>query len=503
MARWINLIWIAVVFRKLSGLAARLLAMVRAAAKTRLPRVPSSAVARWSRLPAFRRHLVTNLAVGLVIAVALHQFHHVAYLGQVEDAAIDWAMHMYRGTAPPTGQRPIAFIDIDESTYRAWDEPLFTPRDKLAALIRHAIDGGAAAIVVDIDLSRPRGPGDEALRAVLKTYAAAGDGEASLPPLILARAVRPEMPGRSARLPEERPSFLDPLVVQAPRVQWGTPLFDQDSDGKVRRWHLWAALCGSAREPLIRPSIQLLVKALLTASEGQRTTLTAALTELTPHDCHAGSPAESQGHRDAHPSEVVLGDKHISLRPEHIARRILYRTPWHLNEGESRPLVDLDGRRVPAFSVQSAGTISDASVPVSGDWLRGHVAIIGSSYLDSRDLYDTPIGPMPGSMVIANAIQSLDVGGELRTPGLPETLLIESLLILLMSVLFARYHSFGGSLLSSTAVILLLLPLSLWVFNLGLWLSFAIPLFAVQIHQLAAELEEVLAKRSTGGPTHD
>jgi CHASE2 domain-containing sensor protein len=488
----------------LFGAAGRLAANLWSVVKVRLPEIPAGFIAGWKRLPNFRRHLMTNLVVGLGIAVALHQFHHVAYLGQVEDAAIDWVIQMYRGTVPSRGELPIAFIDIDESTYLAWEEPPFTPREKLAALLRHAIDGGASAIVVDIDLSRSRGPGDEALLMLLKAYGTDGAEASSLPPVIFARAVRPGIPGETSIRPVERASFLDPLVAQAQRLHWGTPLFEQDADSKVRRWYLWATLCDSAGQPLTRPSIQLLAKALLSASESQRSGLAAALSKLTPRDCSSPSgDNRSDAHERSVASEVGLGDDSVSLHPDRTGRRILYRVPWHLNEGESRPLVDLDGRLVPVLSVHSAGAITEANGPVSGEWLRNHLVIIGSSYADSRDLFDTPIGTMPGALVIANAIQSLDAMGELQSPGLWQTLLIETVLILLMSYLFARYHSFWGSLLSGAAVILLLLPLSLLVFELGFWLSFAIPLLAVQIHQLAAELEESLAKRVAGGRDHD
>lgn len=501
MARWIGLLWITVFARKLVGLVKRLLTVTVG----RLPLVAVASAGRWRRLTAFRRHLLTNLVIGLGIAVVLHHFHQAAYLSQIEDAAVDWAMKMYRGTAPPHGQRPIAFIDIDEDSYRAWDEPLFTPRDKLAKLIRHAIAGSAAAIVVDIDLSRARGPGDEALLALLRDYVAdAEPGPSRLPPLILARTARLQAPGTIARLPEERPAFLAPLVERAPRVSWSAPLFDLERDGMVRRWHLWTAVCGTDGRPVVRPSVQLQVKALLTASKDQRAALAAALAALTPHDCEvAPAAAAHQSHDDAAATEVMLGADRLNLRPHETRRRILYTMPWHLNPGESRPTVALDGRLVPAFAVRSAMAISDAAGPVSGEWLRGHLVIIGNSFLDSRDLYDTPIGLMPGPLIIANAIQSLDTRGELRTPGLPETLLIESLLILLMSYLFARLDFFWGSLLASMAVILLLLPLSLWALDLGLWLSFAIPLVAVQIHQLAAQLEAVLARHAIGETSHE
>ena len=107
------------------------------------------------RLSVFQRHLLTNLAVGLGIALLLHQLHHGSFLAQIDDMAMDWAMQMHRGTVPAGDPRPVAFIDVDEASYLAWGEPLLTPRDKLATLVEHAISGGAALIFIDIDLTRP------------------------------------------------------------------------------------------------------------------------------------------------------------------------------------------------------------------------------------------------------------------------------------------------------------------------------------------------------------
>ena len=85
----------------------------------------------------------------------------------------------------------------------------------------------------------------------------------------------------------------------------------------------------------------------------------------------------------------------------------------------------------------------------------------------------------------------MDLHGELRTPSLIETLLIESVLIVVMSILFARFHSFFGTILSGAVVIAALLPLSLLVVRRRLLASFREPLVAVLIRRMAAELEHI------------
>jgi CHASE2 domain-containing sensor protein len=104
----------------------------------------------------------------------------------------------------------------------------------------------------------------------------------------------------------------------------------------------------------------------------------------------------------------------------------------------------------------------------------------------------TPIGWMPGSLILANAVQSLGHYGELRTPSLGMTVLVEAGLIIIMSWSFARFRSLWGSLLSGLVVLLVLLPASLLLFRYGTWLSFAVPLIAILLHKLIAEIEASL-----------
>jgi len=530
MASRIDLGWIAAGWRRGIGRARRSLAALGGAGR-RLIRGGRDAIAqgarrlvkatgeRWRRLSdgrrRFFRHLTTNLLIGLVIAVALHHFHDSPLLHPLDDAALDWAMRMYRGTAPPAGARPLAFIDIDEASWRDWGEPLLTPRDRLAALVRHAADGGAAAIVLDMDLSRPGGAGDAVLAGALAAWLPDAAGAApTLPPLILARTFRLPPPDGPPALPEERATPFDDLAARAPGIHWGAPLFQQDADGQVRRWNLWTATCGTDGRPLVRPSIQLLLAGLLDGEETQRAALRQALEDAVPTDCgqaaagsaHGRAAPHGEGHAAGHhpvaQGTLRLGAREVHLRPQATAERVVYQIPWHLAPGESRPTVERDGHPVPVLAVRPAAAVAGATDPASADWLKGHVAIIGGSYQEARDSYLTPIGPMPGALVVANAVQSLGHHGELRTPDLALTIALEALLIFVMSWTFARYQSFLGSLLSALAVLLVLLPLSLLTFRSGLWLSFAIPLVAIVVHKLFAETED-LVDHLTKGPRHD
>ena len=105
-------------------------------------------------------------------------------------------------------------------------------------------------------------------------------------------------------------------------------------------------------------------------------------------------------------------------------------------------------------------------------------------------MYATPVGDMPGAMVIVNAIDSLRAHGQLAPPSLMVKLLVEALLIILMSLVFARFSSVLGLLVSGAAVLVLLIPFSFYFFQWGVWVDFSLPLLAVQLHEVVAEVEE-------------
>jgi hypothetical protein len=51
---------------------------------------------------------------------------------------------------------------------------------------------------------------------------------------------------------------------------------------------------------------------------------------------------------------------------------------------------------------------------VSSEAVAGRIVIIGGSFADGRDIYGTPIGPMPGAFLLVNSVYSLLHARELR-----------------------------------------------------------------------------------------
>ncbi len=471
----------------LTGLPARLWTAPRYIGQ-RLSSATQRVQSGWWARSAFQRHLLIGILAGVIIEIALHfMHHHLAWLQELEDMAIDGIMNLQQATTIDKPATPFVILDIDEPTYRAWNEPFHVPRDRLLKLIDYAVQGGAALVIVDVDLSQ-RGhdlAADQALQDYLANYGAAGK-----PPLLLARAFRSPLPGQHA-LPTERRSFLeqDGRIAASPLIQWGSTLFELDQGQLLRRWRLWQITCDEqTRQPVVIPSLQLLAVALLRQPHEDPGKVAkqvhTALQTLAPAQCDE-RPSYHHG------ETLAIAGMKLSAQPEGIAQRLIYELPWQLHPGEAYPtLPRLDGASAPLLSVFSALLITDGNKPVARDAVTGRVVVIGGSFWESRDLYLTPLGQMPGFLVLVNAIHSLHQHEEIKPPSLYLKLLITVVLIVLSSLIFAGLRSFRAMLVASLIIIIALLPVSYYWFKAGVWLDFVIPFCAVALHWMAARFEE-------------
>jgi CHASE2 domain-containing sensor protein len=447
----------------------------------------------WHRQSSLIRHIVGNMIVGLGIALLLWSMHGFSWLHEIEDSGIDWLMKIQWSTQPAKPALPFALIDIDEETYRSWGEPFHIPRDRLVKLVKHAVDGGASAIVIDVDLSQ-RGY-DSNADALLMDYLA-GHNKPGNPPIILTRVFREPLKSEISQHRSIRRSFLedDERIGQSQLVFWGSPLFNLEQDRMLRRWRLWESVCNDEHHGIV-PSIQLLTVALLNNDkvnpDQTASNLEKSLTTLVPEKCGRSKP-EEKVLDDQHSNKIIdFSGMNLYSDPDALAQRIVYTQPWQLRPGQDRIRISVkDGSEtdIPSLSIRSALPIFNPSVNTS--WLKGRVVVIGASFSESRDRYLTPLGEMPGALVLINAIHSLQQYGELTGPPWYVKLFVEAVLIAIMSLAFAWFDSFWGMVVSGAVIILSLLPLSFMVFRYGIWLDFAIPLVAVQLHQMAEEFKE-------------
>jgi CHASE2 domain-containing sensor protein len=305
-----------------------------------------------------------------------------------QDTVIDASLQLAR----------FAFIDIDDATFTQWGTTGVTNRTRVRDLIRYAAEGKAvdtdkdkpaALVVVDLDLSHP-GPGDDDLRAWLETYR---DG----PHIIFVRPLSPRHRGGSQTeasidAMEADPTVIDKAVSGNHLVHFATADFVIDPDGLVRRWHLSEAVCENSRLVAL-PSVELLSAAI---KDGAQT----GLSKL-----EAGLEASVSGGCDTitqYKEEIRFRQlKPVELNSKLDGERILFTQPWPIDANNERRLIYL-----PAHVV--------VENKPSADPVEGRIVIVGGSNAAGRDRIQTPIGAMPGAMVLLNAINALLQQGQLH-----------------------------------------------------------------------------------------
>ncbi|ERP85856.1 hypothetical protein Q670_06255 [Alcanivorax sp. P2S70] len=422
---------------------------------------------KWTLLPARWRPFVVNLLVGMAIVVWIHLNPDSSMVKRQQDRGLDWLSRMVTNTPyAPQPDQPVVMVDVDSATYAQWGEPWLTPADRIARIIALLLDAEPAQILVDFDLSRRTD-----LAPLADILSRHQGGKAAKTQLIFMKTQASLLPANS-RLPAFRDSALDELVASNDNLHWAAPLYRPDPDGVIRHWQLVIGGCENDRLVLL-PSVQLLSVML---SDGVDKSLEAL---LAPDQQGCLAMPHFSG-------RIVLGSgKQIDLAGEQLQHRIVFALPPNPESGYFP--VDWQGRAVPALTILSARDVLAAKRFSTGGLLTGAIVIIGASHRDSGDIHLTPVGQMPGSLVLANSITALQGLDQVQRPPFVLILLVDLLLILGVSWLFVVMSPFAATLVSSAVIALLVVPFSLLAFSQGVWLDFALPILAVQMRSVFAK----------------
>lgn len=435
-------------------------------------------MAFWSRIPRFWQ----NFIAGLLIVGLLLGFGQQPVVKKWEDSAVDYMISLNSSLARMTGEnrgRPdlvFTMLDMDERSFRdeAWQEPYHVPRDKLLKLIQFAVEGKSSMIIVDVDLSKPGvdPQADAALKDYLIHYPVSG------PPLILLRAKRTE-PGESSHaIGEFRETILGDLEVA--NIHFAQPLFQRDTrDSVVRRWVLMEPGCYKGKG-IALPSVQLLAYALLRdrleGGHGNLADLDASLNANRPIGCESGDP------RIAFRRPAVIGKTIFEYQS--LGERLIYTIPW---EKAGHAASDL--KTVPAVFVTDRGLKDHTEV-------ADRITLIGASYGASHDLHVTPLGLMPGSLIILNAVKSLSLFDQISQPPLYVRVGMMLAFVTLMSWVFSRYSNMLKLVILTALVVIFFVPISFWFFKYGVWFDFGIMMLAIKLqHSLSEGLDVRELKR--------
>jgi len=414
------------------------------------------------------------MLVGLGIAGAISVFHESKLIAELEDAAMDAMMavsqslpRMSSGDFAATNTR-FTFLDIDEETQREWGEPARVPRSNLQDLIRFSRDGGAIAVIVDVDLSQPTRIDSDDL--ALAGYLEKTSGQAGGVPVILIRSFYPPTRATNGRDYVLRKTLPDEQAT-GPGIFWAQSFFKSGADDRVVRFWQLVRLACDGESPVLVPSIQLVTVAILAGGENGTGDAVAMLDDLNlnlPSGCRDIQRAEKSLDQT-----IQLGPHRIDLNSGRTGERLVYTIPY---------------RSGPELQVVPAGSVVRAAGQRADDLVRDRVVVIGSSNAQARDTYRTPIGDMPGAVILINAIKSLGAFGQVRAPSPLMKWTINVILILFMACIFSWLESLLAEVLTGLIIVIVLLPLSFYFFKYGIWIDFAIPLLGMQLHHVVVEL---------------
>ena len=493
----------------------------------------SRIIALWRASSPRTRHWWVNIGIGVAIVSALNWASHGMHLSFVVNAqngAFDRMMRASAAAASDGGDSPLqaklVLVDIDDQTWRdpRWGggEPARAPRDALATLIEGAFQRGATQVVLDVAIEGATGRdadlADDRLFAARMQAMLAAPWFGADRQLVLVRTLRPPLPVQRKLLAEasrgETPfteGYLDELREAPPldsvigrssgRIVVAAPFFSLSPDHVLRDWQLLQVVCerraaGAEGAVLVVPSVQLAVAArhFGLAAGAAPWQIGAAAGRCTPFPA---DPARAM--RSAEAREAALG---LLAQVEAATA-----ASWHathqafaqIGVGMSAqvPRVHDLGNRV-VFRWANPPNVVPANELLHGQVrhdLKGRIVVIGQSNVETVDHQLTPLGDMPGCVVLLNAIDSMIRYRVIETPSAWITVPLAFAMIVVVGYAFARWNSLAGTLVATGVIIAVLPWASFSLFKHGVWLDFALPLLGIQVHKMITSLEESLARR--------
>jgi hypothetical protein len=322
------------------------------------------------------------------------------------------------GYADHTGY---TLVDIDNDTFSDWQKNGRTDRSKikeLISLIASDKHNKPKAIVVDIDLSvsnldknggideisnpnlqrcpkdRARYPtGNLTPEQILAFYVCQYAKNKDNAPLIFVQSLR-----RRPKSSEQDPLVAVPLIFEKPKeggpVYFATSGFLRNVDGNVRSWLLAEPVCKNDQLTTI-PSVEL----LLLPIKGK---LKPGFVNQTVQTAYSGNCLSVKTIMH----EIRLGEgPPIRLSPRHLRDRIVYTMKMPTEQVKDRSTIStLAYRKAKDLNFDQ---LDHNELTEGNNLFSDRIVVIGGSNEESRDIYNTPYGVMPGVFILINAIESL------------------------------------------------------------------------------------------------
>jgi adenylate cyclase len=343
------------------------------------------------------------------------------------------------------GQRfasEVVIVAIDEAAFESLGRRQPLSRQYLARLLRALQRSGAAVVGLDVALTSPTTPADDAAlaKAILDF---SHDGVSRV---VLAETVGPESGPLS-----------DPALLQA--VVRGSPSVPVDDDGVIRR-AVYALPRGMAPP---EPAFSLAIAARLAGMDQMALEMAIRIP-----DGKVSLPMWGAGE-----NWDLAGGSPITIRPGEL---------WRVNfAGPARSFLT-----IPSDSVVS---LDEPGAEIAwNNPLRDRIVLVGGTFRDSQELFQTPRGLLTGVEVHANLIHMLVTRRFIQASGWALSLGLQVAVCLLAGVALTALRPLAGTFLCVMVALLVGLPASYLVFHkLGYWVDFLLPVLAICFLGVVAE----------------
>lgn len=405
-------------------------------ATTGLP--PSTTRPPTRDVKALRTRLLTLWSAGLVASLAVTGASALGYLESLQARTLDLLL-LLGGQRFPS---EVVVVAIDDAAFEALGGRRPVSREHLARVIRGLRRAGASVVGLDIALDVGTSPAEDgALVAAISEFSQDG----------LSRVVLID-----GSAPETGP-LADP-VFRAVALR-GSDRVPVDGDGVIRRTALVVPGPAGGVSPVLAVAV-LARTGAPDASPGLAAAVRAGSLSLPTW--------RSSGGFDP-------GGPPLPLRAGEL---------WRINfVGPEKSFLT-----IPSTAVAGLGD-PGAAVPADNP-LRGRIVLVGATFRDSRDFFQTPVGRLPGVEVHANVVHMLGTRRLIRPSGWLTSLAIQVLVTLVAGVILTLLRPLPGSLLAIGLTLVVGLPASYAAFHGGGYaIDFLLPVVAVCILGVVAQAQ--------------
>lgn len=458
----------------------------------------------------FDLNFVISLALALSIWGALRdEGLWSSFLGDADREAIQIAFNM-RVNKTLTGTGPILFLNLDDSVWHGEDNdspPLaYAPRPIIYNLLKAAYGTPGLprpkAVIADFDLFW-RTPDEGPERQIDELLEAWGkDPEAPL--LILQREVM-DGDGSIGSPADTRESPRERFIRDAPmhNIVWSSAVFTGDEVVGARYYDHFLCLKSGDTISAVANTALYAVAGRYADTPRQAVEQVQAAMQAPAQYCQNGG--------NIHFELPLTGRQNIEFNGRDSLINYSTRPPDEFDY-TSPDLIAADMFVLPAATVSTE--------MVGGLAANNGIVIIGSASLTARDRHMSVYGEMGGSLIIANAIRGLEVGGVVHRLHWYLEAAILSVFVTLIVLAFwycrrardymkprsalpwyAKPFDIPLHLLTNPVIVKLMIGISVfwlgavatyYMLDHGLWIGFAAPAYAAALNEAREDFEELM-----------